>query len=302
MSDLGPVGVAVMRLDEYVKYLTPVTMFQKQRGIDKLDLSIEGLRFDQEFNSLSGFAKNAIRHFAVAGAFQLGNVVGKLLGTDSIRDVIDSVGTKVGLFSDKMICPRVLLDVGEGAAIAEDQRVGLVAGLTGVITKPLHYVEAGGISGECRFFAVESRVRACMHAQSTCRSPNEMIWVSSAAIGAGLQHGFMDLGRGLTGLVTRNFENIQSVFSEASVELEVAKPVRGHTVVPALSPFLRLAASEEGEAAKAEKAKAENAKAEKAKAEKAKADIARSTTIRETVIALQKAAAEKTAAFSAAAT
>ena len=129
-----------------------------------------------------------------------------------------------------------------------------------------------------------------------------MIWVSSAAIGAGLQHGFMDLGRGLTGLVTRNFENIQSVFSEASVELEVAKPIRGHTVVPALSPFLRLAASEEGEAAKAEKAKAENAKAEKAKAEKAKADIARSTTIRETVIALQKAAAEKTAAFSAAAT
>ena len=119
-----------------------------------------------------------------------------------------------------------------------------------------------------------------------------MIWVSSAAIGAGLQHGFMDLGRGLTGLVTRNFENIQSVFSEASVELEVAKPVRGHTVVPALSPFLRLAASEEGEAAKAEKAKAE----------KAMADIARSTTIHETVIALQKAAAEKTAAFSAAAT
>ena len=124
-----------------------------------------------------------------------------------------------------------------------------------------------------------------------------MIWVSSAAIGAGLQHGFMDLGRGLTGLVTRNFENIQSVFSEASVELEVAKPVRGHTVVPALSPFLRLAASEEGEAAKVAKVKAENAKAEKAKA-----DIARSTTIRETVIALQKAAAEKTAAFSAAAT
>ena len=126
-----------------------------------------------------------------------------------------------------------------------------------------------------------------------------MIWVSSAAIGAGLQHGFMDLGRGLTGLVTRNFENTQSVLSEASFELEVAKPVRGHTVVPALSPFLRfkLAASEEGEAAKAEKAKAE-----KAKAEKAKADIARSTTIHETVIALQKAAAEKTAAFSAAAT
>ena len=137
---------------------------------------------------------------------------------------------------------------------------------------------------------------ACKHNQ---RAARQSVWVSSAAIGAGLQHGFLDLGRGLTGLVTRNFENIQSVFSEASVELEVAKPIRSHTVVPALSPFLRLAASEEGEA---EKAKAEKAKAEKAKAEKAKADIARSTTIHETVIALQKAAAEKTAAFSAAAT
>jgi hypothetical protein len=70
-----------------------------------------------------------------------------------------------------------------------------------------------------------------------------------------------------------NFENIQSVFSEASVELEVAKPIRGHTVVPALSPFLRLAASEEGEAAKAEKAKAEKAKAEKAKAEDRKSVV-----------------------------